>query len=89
MVRAHFMNIRAMRCPAMGMDARRRAKPMVDPLASPTTTQTPHCGATRRDGVILASWRRYSLLMWSNHTASLAPCPEARLAPSHTRRFMK
>ena len=62
---------------------------MVVPFASPTTPQAPHWEATRRDGAILAPWRRFSLLIWNNQTASLVPCPGARLTPSRTWLLMK
>lgn len=89
MARVHFINIRVMRCIPMRMDARRRALPMVVPLAALDNAADAALGRNPKGRAVLAAGRRCSLLMWNDHIASVAPCPAARIVPSHTRIFMK
>ncbi|HEY3328286.1 MAG TPA: hypothetical protein VGK14_14120, partial [Novimethylophilus sp.] len=61
-----------MRLNTKGMDARRNAQPMVVPLASGATPQTPFCVQTpalgfgyHGAGHALRAWRCYSPLVWN------------------------
>ena len=78
-----------MRLITKGMDARRGVKPMVIPLVSAATQQTPFCVQTLRAGHALRAWRCYSPLVWNNQTVRLSPSPARNAWPAHIRFLLK
>ena len=78
-----------MRLTTKGMDARRGVKPMVIPLASAATPQTPFCVQTLRAGPALRAGRRCSPLIWNDQISQLVPSPARNAWPAHIRFLLK